>query len=135
MSAIQHEHGAELKESVASFNTGDLASSVRSFSSEVTFVAPGKSAVAGVYHGREGVAEFFAKLQELSGGSFKVELEEVLANRERMILFLRFTASRDGHNLDVVIAGFHDDLGEDGWRKATFLPDDLASFDRFFQAG
>jgi hypothetical protein len=135
MSATQHEHGAELKESVASFNTGDLASAVRSFSSEVTFAAPGKSAVAGVYHGREGVARFFTQLHELSGGSLRIALEEVLANDDRMILFLRFTASRDGHDLDVVIAGFHDDLGDDGWRKATFLPDDLASFDRFFQAG
>jgi hypothetical protein len=88
-----------------------------------------------VYHGRDGVAGFFARLHELSGGSFKAALEEVIANDDRMILFLRFTASRDGHDLDVVVAGFHDDRGEDGWRKATFLPDDLAAFDRFFQIG
>jgi hypothetical protein len=34
--------------------------------------------------------------------------------------------------LDVAIAGFHSDRGPEGWRKATFLPDDLAAFDRFF---
>jgi hypothetical protein len=42
----------------------------------------------------------------MSDGSFKVEPVEVLAN--------------DEHH------------GPEGWRKATFLPDDLAAFDRFF---
>jgi ketosteroid isomerase-like protein len=119
--------------SLRSFNEGDLAGAVRVFSSDVTFVAPGKSAVAGVYDGREGVATFFSRLHELSGSSLRIALEDVIANDDRMILFLRFTAKRENHDLDVVVAGFHDDLAEDGWRKATFLPDDLAAFDRFFQ--
>jgi ketosteroid isomerase-like protein len=133
VTATEHEHGEALKESLRSFNEGDLASAVRVFSSDVTFVAPGKSAVAGVYEGRDGVVTFFERLHELSGGSLGIALEDVIANDDRMILFLRFTGKRDGNDLDVVVAGFHDDLREDGWRKATFLPDDLASFDRFFQ--
>jgi ketosteroid isomerase-like protein len=133
MSATQHEHGADLKKSLASFNTGDVAGAIRTFSEEVTFVVPGKSAVAGVYKGRDGVGSFFAQLHELSGGSFRATLEDVLANDDRMILFLHFTASHEGRDLDLVVAGFHDDWGQDGWRMATFLPDDLASFDRFFQ--
>jgi hypothetical protein len=51
-----------------------------------------------------------------------------------MVLFLRFTGQRDGRDLDLVIAGFHTDRGPEGWRRATFLPDDLVAFDRFFSA-
>lgn len=64
----------------------------------------------------------------------ETEVEKVLANDHRMVLVLRLTAERDGEQLNVLIAGFHDDLGPDGWRKARLLPDDLGAFDHFFRA-
>lgn len=133
MSATDHPLRAEMIDSLDTFNSGAV-SGVDHFDPDVVFTVPGKSGLAGTYRGRDGVSDFFAGLHSRSGGTFKVEPREVLSNDDRMVLFLRFTAERDGENLDVVIAGFHADRGPDGWRKATFLPDDLAAFDRFFPA-
>jgi ketosteroid isomerase-like protein len=118
-------------DSLETFNSGQV-SGVDHFAPDVVFTVPGKSALAGIYRGREGVSDFFGGLHSRSGGTFKVEPREVLANDEHMVLFLHLTGQHDGKSLDVVIAGFHSDRGPDGWRKATFLPDDLAGFDRFF---
>jgi hypothetical protein len=123
---------ARVHEGVSAFNVGDVATTTEQFASDVSFVVPGHSAVAGIYHGREELGTFFRRLHELSGGTFRVGIEEVLANENRLVLFMRFTAERGAEKLDVTMAGFHDDRGPDGWRKATFLPDDLAAFDRFF---
>jgi hypothetical protein len=107
-------------------------SGVDHFAPDVVFVVPGKSALAGVYRGREGVSNFFSGLHSRSGGTFNVEPREVLTNDDHMVLFLHFTGQRGSDKLDVLIAGFHSDRDPDGWRKATFLPDDLTAFDRFF---
>ncbi len=135
MSSTDHVHQARLQESVAEINLGDLSKSLEQFSADVTFVVPGHSALSGTHRGRDQLGErFFSRMYELSGGTMKTEVEEVLANDHRMVLFLRLTAERDGERLNVTIAGFHDDLGPDGWRKATLLPDDLGAFDHFFRA-
>ena len=76
---------------------------------------------------------FFERLQSLGGESFTVTPVEVLANDEHLVLFLRFTAERGGESLDVTVAGFHSDHRPDGWGRCTFLPDDMATFDSFFQ--
>ena len=122
----------EIEQSVSDFNEGSIADTLETFSPDVTFVVPGRSALAGTYTGRDKLAAFFQGLHEMSGGSFRANVEEILANDERAVLFLRFTAERDGESLDVTMAGFHDDLGPNGWGKATLLVDDQESFDRFF---
>jgi ketosteroid isomerase-like protein len=132
MSAIDHPLRREVLEGLRPFNQGAFAASVAAFSDEAVFVAPGQSAVAGTYRGRTGISDFFNRLYALSDGSLKVEPMEVLANDRHMVLFLHFTGRRDDATLDVVVAGFHRDRGPDGWRRATFLPDDQAAFDRFF---
>jgi hypothetical protein len=131
MSATDHPLRSELIDSLDTFNMGAV-SAVDHFAPDVVFIVPGKSALAGIYRGREGVSEFFGGLHSRSGGAFNVEPYEVLTNDEHMVLFLHFSGQRGDDGLDVVIAGFHSDRGPEGWRKATFLPDDLAAFDRFF---
>ncbi|MGH2704111.1 MAG: nuclear transport factor 2 family protein [Actinomycetota bacterium] len=132
MSTVGEQEAARLRQSVSSFNVGDDAATLEQFAPDVTFVVPGHSVLAGTYRGREELGRFFRKLHELSGGTFQVSLEEVLSNEHRLVLFMHFIAERPGQNLNVLMAGFHDDRGPDGWRRATFLPDDLAAFDRFF---
>jgi hypothetical protein len=132
MSTVEHPLRTEVLQGFTPFNQGLFETSVSAFSDQVVFTAPGASAVAGTYRGKAGVGEFFQRLYTLSGGTLKVEPIEVLADDRHMVLFLRFTGARPGAHLNVVIAGFHSDRGADGWRRATFLPDDQAAFDRFF---
>jgi ketosteroid isomerase-like protein len=132
MTVSDHPLRAEVLDSVGAFNQGALSAAVENFASDVAFVAPGQSPVAGTYRGKDGVGEFFGRLHQVAGETLTITPVEVLANDEHMVLFLRFTAQRGDDRLDVTVAGFHSDRGPDGWRKATFLPDDIAAFDRFF---
>ena len=133
MTATDHPHRTAVLDSLHAFNAGAMDDVVRQFAPDVTFTAPGHSAVAGVYRGRDGVRSFMGRLYELSGGTLTISHNEVLSDDEHLVLFLRFAGQRKGERLDCVVAGFHSDLGPDGWRQATFLPDDLAAFDRFFR--
>ncbi|GAC1375224.1 MAG: hypothetical protein NVSMB32_18210 [Actinomycetota bacterium] len=133
MSATGQALSTAVTDAMEPFNhDGAIDRVVQNFAHDVVFTVPGRSAVAGSYQGREGVADFFRRLLSLAGGTFKVVPIEVLTKERHMALFLRFTARRDGHQLDLSVAGFHADRGPDGWRKATFLPDDQEAFDRFY---
>jgi ketosteroid isomerase-like protein len=132
MTSVDHPLSTEVVGTIQDFNAGSMEDATRSFASDVVFTVPGRSAVAGTYNGKEGVGSFFGRMMELSGGTLTVTPDEVLANDEHMVLFLRFQAERNGEKYDFTIAGFHSDHGPEGWRRATFLPDDLAEFDRLF---
>lgn len=134
MSVTEHPLRSEFIGAVDTFNEGSAIGATGHFSTDVVFIVPGHSDLAGSYTGREGVAEFFEGLRRLGGDTFTVTPIEVLANDEHLVLFLRFTAQRDGESLDITVAGFHSDRRTDGWGKVTFLPDDRAKFDRFFRA-
>jgi hypothetical protein len=94
---------------------GSFAAAAAAFSKDALFVVPGASALAAP-----------------ANGTVKVEPIEVLANDRHMVLFFRFVGRRDGTDFEVVAAGFHSDRGPDGWRRATFLPDNQAAFDRLY---
>ena len=132
MSSGEHPLTSETLDSVRNFNIGSLEDATKAFDPDVEFTAPGHSGASGTYQGREGVARFFQRMHELSGGTLQVEPDEVLSSDDHMILFLRFSGERDGKKLSFTIAGFHADRGPEGWRRATFLPDDLAAFERLF---
>ncbi len=59
----------------------------------------GTSQISGEHRGREAVFAAFAKTVELSGGSFKIELHDVLANYEHTVALTRATGSRQGRQL------------------------------------
>ena len=60
--------------------------------------SPGRSALAGDYRGHEGVTEFFGKLMEASGGTFALELHDVLAGDDHVVALVQGTAERNGRS-------------------------------------
>jgi hypothetical protein len=128
-----HPLSADVLDGIDEYNAdGSIDAVVAQFAPDAAFIAPGHSAVAGTHRGRDGIRQFFEQLYRLAGGSLVIEPAEVLSNDDHLVLVLRFTGQRDGLTLNVTVAGFHSDHGPDGWRRATFLPDDTAAFDRFF---
>jgi ketosteroid isomerase-like protein len=118
--------------SVRDFNAGSIEDATSAFAPDVEFTVPGHGTLAGTYRGKEGVADFFRRMHELSGGTLSVTPDEVLSSDEHMVLFLRFSGERQGEQVHFTIAGFHADRAPEGWRRATFLPDDLSAFERLF---
>ena len=53
-----------------------------------------------MHRGRDAVFAIFAKTTQLSGGTFKIELHDVLANDQHAVALTRGTASRQGKQLN-----------------------------------
>jgi len=62
---------------------------------------PGRSPIAGDHQGVDAILGFFANLRELSGGTFKAELVDVLANDRNVVALQHATATRGAKRLDV----------------------------------
>ncbi len=94
-----HPNATLLRNGYEAFGKGDMATITELFSEDVVWHLPGNNQLSGVHRGRDAVFAIFAKTTQLSGGSFKIEVHDVLANDEHAVALTRGTASRQGRQL------------------------------------
>jgi uncharacterized protein len=94
---VEHPNAVLMRNAFDSLASGNLDAFKEVLEEDAFIHYPGHGAVSGE---RERVAEFFAKLIELSGGTFRAELIDILADDERAVVLHRTTARRDGKTLD-----------------------------------
>ncbi|HET9118175.1 MAG TPA: nuclear transport factor 2 family protein, partial [Pseudonocardiaceae bacterium] len=70
------------------------------FAESAVWHEPGSSLIAGDYVGRDRVFEFFGKLAELSGRTFKADPVDILADDDRAVAVQHSTGTRNGKTLD-----------------------------------
>jgi hypothetical protein len=86
----------------AAFSAGDTDTLTELFAPDIVHTVPGSSAVSGAHKGPQNVLAMYGKLAELSGGSVRVELEDVLSDGgSRVIAIHRANAERNGQTLAV----------------------------------
>ena len=95
-----HPNADLLRKGYEAFDKGDMAVLTNLFAENVVWHVPGNSPISGEHRGREAVFAAFAKTVELSGGSFKIELHDLLANDEHTVALTRATGSRQGKQLN-----------------------------------
>jgi hypothetical protein len=78
---MKHPNALTLEKIYAEFSRGDLPALLALCADAVTFQVPGKSKLAGKYT-KSTFADFAAKLGELSGGTFKLEVHDILASEQ-----------------------------------------------------
>jgi len=86
------------------FQRGDLAAFDDILADECVWHVPGRSQLAGDKKGRRATVDYYGKLGELSAGSIKVELHDVLANDEHVIGLHRTSAQRGGKSFETTEA-------------------------------
>ncbi len=96
----EHPNVALLRRGYEAFGKGDMATITELFSEDVVWHVPGTSLISGVHRGRDAVFAMFAKTTQLSGGTFKIDVHDVLANDEHAVALTRATASREGKQLN-----------------------------------
>lgn len=96
----EHPNVALLKKGYEAFAKGDMATLTELFSENVVWHMAGSNPISGEHRGRDAVFAFFAKVTQLTGGTFKSELHDVLANDEHGVALTRATASRQGRQLN-----------------------------------
>ena len=63
---------------------------------DIAWHVPGRSPIAGHYHGKQQVLEYFRARSERASGSFRIEVRDVLANDQRAVVLAGGRATRDG---------------------------------------
>jgi uncharacterized protein len=88
-----------VRQANAAFGSGDLAALQSQFlAEEVVWHVPGRGPLAGDYHGIAEVIGLFSKISELSGGTARFTMHDVLANGNHMISLATITAERAGQH-------------------------------------
>lgn len=68
---------------------------------DVFLMLRGTSLVAGIYRGKDGVAEYHRRRRELSGGTYRSTIHDIIANHRHAVAIERSIAGRNGRLLDV----------------------------------
>jgi ketosteroid isomerase-like protein len=89
-----------LREGYGAFASGDLATVQRLFHPGIIWHAQRLGQLGGDHVGWPAVAEFFGLSMELTRGTFRVELLDVLTNATGGAAVVRSSGERDGKRLD-----------------------------------
>src|ERR1700734_3833283 len=83
-----------VRQANAAFASGDLGALSQFLAEDVVWHVPGRGPLAGDYLGIAEVITLFSKISELSGGTARFTLHDVLANGNHMISLATITAER-----------------------------------------
>ena len=91
-----HPNVELLRKGYTAYGSGDIEVLNELFADDILWHVAGRGPLAGDYKGRDQVFGFFGKLMELSDGTAKLELHDVLANDDHGVALVTGTATRNG---------------------------------------
>ena len=84
---MSHPHASLLEKIYQNFAAGNLDAALSACAENCTFQLAGKSRLAGKYDRKTFASEYYVQLKEMSGGTFKTEVHEIMASdRHGMVL-------------------------------------------------
>lgn len=127
----EHPNVRLIRRGFESFARGDLAALREHMTDDVVWHEPGRSPLGGDYKGPEGVLELLGKLQQLSDGTFAIEIVDVLASPERAVVIQEETARRGERVLDMASA-VEFEIHQGKISEVTVYHEDTYHFDEFW---
>ena len=128
---MAHPNEESLRSGYDAFSRGDMDAVMARFTDDIQWNVPGRNQLSGDYNGKEQVAGFLMKMMELSGGTFRLEVHDVLANDEHAVGLVTLRAERSGKTLnanDVHVWHMRDGKFSEFWSQFF----DLYAFDEFW---
>jgi ketosteroid isomerase-like protein len=106
---MAHANEDLVREAFAAFGRGDIdALQDQYFAPDIRWHFPGRSQLAGDHEGAALVAEMLGRPSELSGGTHRIELHDVLGDDDHVVVLGTARAERGGRQLEVnVVHVFH----------------------------
>ena len=92
----QHVNVERQRRAYDAFAAADMATLSELIADDTVWHILGHGPLAGDYKGKDAVFGFFGKLMELSGGTFKLDVHDILANDEHSIVLVTERAEKDG---------------------------------------
>lgn len=113
------------------FDQQDLETIESALSEDVRSHTPGDNALAGTARGRAAVLAQLGRSRELSGGTYRIEVEDWLGGAAHAAVVYRGTAQRAGRALDLRHVALYEIRGG-RISEIWFTPLDQAAFDEFW---
>ena len=113
------------------FESGDMELLDTVMAPDVVWHEPGRSSLAGDYKGPQAVLDFLRDLKELSGGTFNIEILEVLSQPERQWYSKGKPRRRNRKILDV-IGAVDFEIDHSRITEVTVYQADTYQFDEFW---
>ena len=126
----EHPNAALARTMVDAFQNGDLATVGGCFADDAVWDLPGRSTVAGEYKGPDAIVGFLAKAFELSGGTLRLEVVNILGSDWGAVQVQHVRAAHNGRTLDCVEVLAHQIV--DGKIVRTYHRPDQYAIDAFF---
>jgi len=108
----QHPNAAIIKRACVALRKGNAADIEEIFAHDTLLNIPGDNPIAGIYHGPSGLLEYVEKLRDLSEGTFRTYVHDIVANDHHAFAIEQMTARRLGRKLDIRdVTLFHVEAG------------------------
>ena len=96
MSSLASSNRELIERAYAAFAEGDIPTVLQTLDKTILWHIPGRGVLSRDYHGHQEVLDFFKRFTELSGGTFRIQVDDVLANDQRVIVLVTESAERKG---------------------------------------
>jgi ketosteroid isomerase-like protein len=83
------------------FGRGDIPAVLAIFDPSIAWHIPGRNSMSGTYKGPDEVVGFFTQLGERTGGTFNLEVHDMLASDDHVVVLARESGRGGGKSLDV----------------------------------
>jgi ketosteroid isomerase-like protein len=87
-----HPNADVFKQLYVAFTNGDMDKLAELIAPDVVWHVPGNNLISGTYTSRDAIIGCFNKIFELSGGSYRPELHDILADDDHTVALLHGTA-------------------------------------------
>ena len=130
---MAHPNEELLRRGYEAFSQGDL-DTLRNeiFDQNMVLHVGGRNPLAGDYHGVDEVFGFFARVVELSSGTFQTQLHDTVANDEHAVGLSIASAQREGKSLEDARGAEVYHVRDGRVTEAWFMTEDPYTFDDFW---
>ncbi len=127
---MTHPNAELLERAFAAFGRDALAVA-RSLADDIVWRVPGSNAMSGEYVGRDATLQFLRQTVVLSNGTYRTELQYVVADDARAVAVYRARGEREGRTLDIEQALFCE-ICDGQIADVTAVPFDFQAFEAFW---
>ena len=96
--AAAEANAALIKSAYDAFSRGDIPGAMATFAEDIFWHVPGRGPLSRDYRGHAEVLGFFGHFMELSGGTFRLQVDEVMAKGDRVVVLCTESAQRGGRS-------------------------------------
>src|SRR5215211_8705525 len=128
---MAHPNEDLVRRAFDAFAKGDMGTLRDLFDQDAVWHVPGRNQLSGDHRGVDAILGFLARTMELSGGTFRAELHDVVANDEHAVAIYVTRGQREGRTLEnrtVLVSHVRNGKFTESW----VMSDDQYAADEFF---